>query len=139
MSTFNVMLSAIAIIMLDICVLVLIFSAYRERHTGKKRWSKIGVDMELVEPGKTYPLECDEIIIGRHASANIRLMDMSVSRYHALLTVCNGVWTIKDIGSKSGIYINGSRVKQARLCENDIIKLGKYKLTIRKRRNGNNV
>jgi pSer/pThr/pTyr-binding forkhead associated (FHA) protein len=66
-------------------------------------------------------------------------MDMSVSRYHALLTVCNGVWTIKDIGSKSGIYINASRVKQARLCENDIIKLGKYKLTIRKRRNGNNV
>ena len=79
-------------------------------------------------------LECDEIIIGRHASADIRIPDMSVSRYHALLTVTNGVWTITDIGSKSGVYVNGNLVKQIRLHENDIIKLGKRKLTIRKRR-----
>ncbi|MBE6860773.1 MAG: FHA domain-containing protein [Ruminococcus sp.] len=136
---FNVMLAAIAACLLDICALALIFTAYRERIAGKKRWSKIGGDMVLIEPGITYPLECDEIIIGRHASADIRLMDMSVSRYHALLTVCNGVWTISDIGSKSGIYVNGSRVKQARLCENDVIKLGQHKLTITKRRNVNNV
>lgn len=137
MEKYNILISAIAAVILDVCALVLIFSAYREKKAGKKRWSKIGGDMELVEPGVTYPLECDEIIIGRHASADIRLMDMSVSRYHALLTVSNGVWTITDIGSKSGIYVNGSRIKQARLCENDLIKLGNYKLTIRKRRGKN--
>lgn len=137
MEKYNILFTAIAVGIFDICALVLILSAYKEKKTGRKRWSKIGGDMELVEPGITYPLECDEIIIGRHASADIRLMDMSVSRYHALLTVSNGVWTITDIGSKSGVYVNGSRIKQARLCENDLIKLGNYKLTIRKRRSKN--
>lgn len=90
--------------------------------------------MELVEPGITYPLEGDEILIGRHASADIRIPDLSVSRYHAVLTVTNGVWSICDIGSKSGVYVNGNLVKQARLHENDVIKLGNHRLQIRRRR-----
>lgn len=131
----KLILSAASAAALDICLLVLIFTAYREKKINKKRWNKISSNMELVELGNTYPLECDEILIGRHASADIRLPDMSVSRYHALLTVSNGVWTITDMGSKSGIFINGNLVKQARLRDNDVIKLGKRKLTLRKRRN----
>lgn len=134
MESINLILCAVSVVALDLCILVLIGAAYREKKANKKRWHKISSDMELVELGITYPLECDEILIGRHASADIRLPDLSVSRYHALLTVCNGVWTISDIGSKSGIYVNGNLVKQARLRENDVIKLGKRRLTIRKRR-----
>ena len=130
----KLIMCAAAAAALDICALVMILAAYREKKIGAKRWRKISSSMELVEPGITYPLECDEILIGRHASADIRLPDMSVSRYHALLTVSNGVWTIKDIGSKSGVYVNGNLVKQARLRENDVIKLGSRRLTIRKRR-----
>ena len=119
---------------LDICAIVMILTAYREKKIGLKRWNKISSEMELVEPGITYPLECDEVLIGRHASADIRIPDMSVSRYHAVMTVTNGVWSIKDIGSKSGVYVNGNLVKQARLHENDVIKLGGRRLTLRKRR-----
>lgn len=90
--------------------------------------------MELVEPGAAYPLECDEVLIGRHASADVRIPDMSVSRYHAVMTLANGVWSISDIGSKSGVYVNGNLVKNAKLRENDVIKLGSHRLTIRKRR-----
>lgn len=135
MEFLELILSAASAAALDVCLLILIFTAYREKKINKKRWNKISSNMELVELGITYPLECDEILIGRHASADIRLPDMSVSRYHALLTVNNGVWTITDMGSKSGIFINGNLVKQARLRDNDVIKLGKRKLTIRKRRN----
>ncbi len=135
MEFLELILSATSAAALDVCLLILIFTAYREKKINKKRWNKISSNMELVELGITYPLECDEILIGRHASADIRLPDMSVSRYHALLTVNNGVWTITDMGSKSGIFINGNLVKQARLRDNDVIKLGKRKLTIRKRRN----
>ncbi len=119
---------------LVLCALIIIVTAYREKKVGAKRWNKISANMELVEPGITYPLECDEILIGRHASADIRIPDMSVSRYHAVLTVTNGVWTISDIGSKSGVYVNGNLVKQARLHENDVIKLGSHRLSLRKRR-----
>lgn len=134
MDSMKLILCAAAAAALDICAIVMILTAYRERKIGKKRWNKISGAMELVEPGITYPLEADEILIGRHGSADIRIPDMSVSRYHALMTITNGVWSISDIGSKSGIYVNGTLVKQARLHENDVIKLGNRRLTIRKRR-----
>ena len=133
MDAYNLALCAVAGGLLDLCALVLILCAYKEKKTGRKRWYKISGDMELAEKGASYSLECDEIIIGRHASADIRLMDMSVSRYHAVLTVSNGIWVITDLGSKSGLYINGRRVKQSRLYENDLIKFGNYKLIFRKR------
>ncbi len=134
MDSLKMLICIIAAAALDLCAIYMILTAYREKKTGHKRWSKISGDMELVEPGITYPLECDEVLIGRHGSADIRIPDMSVSRYHAVMTVTNGVWTIKDIGSKSGVYVNGSLVKQARLHENDVIKLGGRRLTLRRRR-----
>lgn len=134
MDSLKMLICIIAAAALDLCAIYMILTAYREKKTGYKRWSKISGDMELVEPGITYPLECDEILIGRHGSADIRIPDMSVSRYHAVMTVTNGVWTIKDIGSKSGVYVNGNLVKQARLHENDVIKLGGRRLTLRRRR-----
>ncbi len=134
LDSVKLILCTAAVIGLDLCALVIIIAAYRERKIAAKRWIKISGGMELVEPGITYPLECDEIIIGRHGSADVRIPDMSVSRYHALMTVSNGIWTISDLGSKSGILVNGRSVKHARLKENDVIKLGNRRLTFRKRR-----
>ena len=90
--------------------------------------------MELAEQDVTYELGCDEVLIGRHASADIRLPDLSVSRYHAMLTVSEGKWSIRDMGSKSGLFVNGSMVKEAVLRENDVITLGNRRLIFRKRR-----
>lgn len=134
MDSLNLILCAAAAAALDICAIVMIITAYREKKTSARRWKKISGALELVEPGITYPLESDEILIGRHGSADIRIPDMSVSRYHAVMTLANGVWTISDIGSKSGVYVNGNLVKSSRLRENDVIKLGSHRLTIRKRR-----
>ncbi|MBQ8296241.1 MAG: FHA domain-containing protein [Ruminococcus sp.] len=134
MNSLNLILCAVAAAALDICAIVMIITAYREKKICIRRWKKISGELELVEPGITYPLECDEILIGRHASADIRIPDMSVSRYHAVMTLANGVWTIRDIGSKSGVYVNGILVKSMRLKENDVIKLGSRCLTIRRRR-----
>ena len=78
MENANLILCAVTAAALDICALVLIFAAYREKSTAKKRWAKISSNMELVEPGVTYPLGCDEVLIGRHASADIRIPDLSV-------------------------------------------------------------
>lgn len=133
MDSLNLVLCAAAAASLDICALVLILTAYQERSTGKKRWNRMTSFMELADYSVSYPLDCDEILIGRHASADIRLPDLSVSRYHAILTVSNGVWTISDIGSKSGIYVNGNLIKTAQLQENDVIKLGNRRLVLRRK------
>jgi pSer/pThr/pTyr-binding forkhead associated (FHA) protein len=119
---------------LDICILVLLLTAYRERKSSKKTWHELSHDMVLTEQGVTYELGCDEVLIGRHASADIRLPDLSVSRYHAMLTVSNGIWTIHDMGSKSGLFVNGSMVREAVLHENDLITLGNRRLIFRARR-----
>ena len=137
MNSLNLILCAVAAAALDICILVLILTAYREKKSSKKNWHRVSNDMELAEQNKTYDLGCDEVLIGRHASADIRLPDLSVSRYHAMLTVADGVWTIKDIGSKSGIFVNGELTRETVLHENDIIKLGNRRLLFRKRRDGN--
>ena len=134
MESLDLIFCAVAAAALDICIFVLIITAYREKRSTKKNWRQISNDMELAEQDKSYELGCDEVLIGRHASADIRLPDLSVSRYHAMLTVANGVWTIKDIGSKSGIFVNGELTREAVLHENDIIKLGNRRLLFRKRR-----
>lgn len=134
LNSLNLILCAVAAAALDFCILVLIITACCEKKSSKKNWHTVSNDMELVEQNKIYELGCDEVLIGRHASADIRLPDMSVSRYHAMLTVVEGVWTIKDIGSKSGIYVNGNLIREVALHENDVIKLGNRRLIFRKRR-----
>ena len=127
--------AAVAAAALDICIFVLIITAYREKRSTKKNWRQISNDMELAEQDKSYELGCDEVLIGRHASADIRLPDMSVSRYHAMLNVVEGgKWTITDMGSKSGVYVNGTLTKHKRLRENDVITIGNRRLLFRKRR-----
>lgn len=133
MDPTNLVLCAVSAAALDICALVLIITSYWEKKTGRKSWGKISSNMELASQSRIYDLDCDEILIGRHASADIRIQDMSVSRYHAILNVADGKWTITDIGSKSGVYVNGMLVTRFRLRENDIITLGKCRLIFRKR------
>ena len=128
------MLCAIAGGILTFSVFVFFLIAYNEKKHAVQYWDSITGFMELAENNISYPLECDEILIGRHASADIRLPDLSVSRYHAILTVADGIWTIKDIGSKSGVFVNGNLVKQRNLRENDVINLGSRRLVFRRRR-----
>ncbi|WP_295075401.1 FHA domain-containing protein [Ruminococcus sp.] len=134
MDSLNLVLCVAAAAALDICILVLLLTAYRERKSTKKNWHEVANDMELAEQGKTYELGCDEVLIGRHASADIRLPNLSVSRYHAMLTVSEGKWSIRDMGSKSGLFVNGTMVREAVLNENDVITLGNRRLIFRKRR-----
>lgn len=124
-----------AAVLLDICAIVLIFSSYLEKRTGEKVWGKVTDEMELADEVNVYNLECDEILIGRHAMADIRIQDMSVSRYHAILNVTDGKWMITDIGSKSGVFVNGEPVRHIRLYESDVITLGNRSLIFRKRVN----
>ena len=134
MDAEKLIMCAISAAALDLCALVLMITSYHEKSSGKKRWKKISADMELADRDRGYPLECDEILIGRHENADIRIHDMSVSRYHAILNVADGKWTITDIGSKSGVYVNGIHVEQKRLRENDVIGIGDRRLIFRKRR-----
>lgn len=80
--------------------------------------------------GSVYPLIDDEYTIGRDASNLIVLADASISAKHAVLTRTAEGWTILDLASRNGTFVNGEPVKDRRLlADNDIVRLGKLILT----------
>ena len=44
------------------------------------------------------------------------------------MTVSAGVWSITDLDSKSGTYVNDKKIKQARLHPGDCIRLGSVQM-----------
>lgn len=75
--------------------------------------------------GGEFPLKGDkQIIIGRSSELDMVLVEDMVSRKHAKITLANGKITIEDLGSTNGTFVNGEKVKTARLKEGDRILVG---------------
>ncbi|MBK5108631.1 MAG: FHA domain-containing protein, partial [Anaerolineales bacterium] len=62
--------------------------------------------------GKTYPLEEDEILIGREAGITLQIDSPGVSRKHARLTYINNQYLVEDLGSSNGTFVNGERISK---------------------------
>jgi hypothetical protein len=75
--------------------------------------------------GGEFPLKTDkQIVIGRSSELDMVLVEDMVSRKHAKITVASGKITIEDLGSTNGTFVNGEKIKQARLKEGDRILIG---------------
>ena len=68
--------------------------------------------------------ERDTLLLGRHPACDVVLGDASVSRRHAQLTFRDGVWVVRDLGSKNGTVVNGARVGRAAVYPGDVVELG---------------
>jgi hypothetical protein len=60
--------------------------------------------------GKVYPLEAQEISVGRDNSNMIAINDVEVSRRHAKVELRGSAYVIQDLGSTNGTFVNGQRV-----------------------------
>ncbi len=75
--------------------------------------------------GGLFPLrEGREVLIGRSSELDLVLVEDNVSRRHAKLVVRGGAVTLQDLGSTNGTFVNGVRVKKARLKEGDRVLIG---------------
>src|SRR5262245_25946101 len=65
-----------------------------------------------------------QIVIGRSSELDMVLVEDMVSRKHAKITVGPGKVLIEDLGSTNGTFVNGEKIRQARLKEGDRILIG---------------
>jgi len=79
--------------------------------------------------GARFLLDAVETKIGRDTSNEIQLDDITVSRSHAMITKKDG-YSIKDLGSLNGTYLNAIAVRETTVNAGDEIQIGKYHLTL---------
>lgn len=70
-----------------------------------------------------------EITLGRAPTNTIILDDNSVSRSHCVFQLRGGVYSVRDIGSRNGTFLNGQKIREEfELQHKDIVKVGIYTL-----------
>jgi hypothetical protein len=72
-------------------------------------------------------------LIGRSPDCDIFLDDVTVSRRHAELVRDGETFTIRDLGSLNGTYVNRRRIESVVLEDDDEVQIGKYRLTFLQR------
>jgi FHA domain/zinc-ribbon domain len=72
-------------------------------------------------------------LIGRSPECDIFLDDVTVSRRHAEIVRDDDTFTIRDLGSLNGTYVNRKRIESIVLEDDDEVQIGKYRLTFLQR------
>jgi pSer/pThr/pTyr-binding forkhead associated (FHA) protein len=78
--------------------------------------------------GARFLLERDVTTSGRHPDSDIFLDDVTVSRRHAEFHRAASGFTVRDVGSLNGTYVNRERVESATLSNGDEVQIGKFRL-----------
>lgn len=72
----------------------------------------------------------DGLTIGRANDNLLVLRDARASRHHARIVAEASGWSVEDLGSSNGIYVDGARVLRARLDRGQILTVGDTPLKV---------
>lgn len=75
------------------------------------------------------PLD-DSMVVGRDAGCDVSIESVRLSRRHAEFALTPQGVSVRDLGSRNGVVINGSRVEHAILEPTDRVLLGDVSVTI---------
>lgn len=71
-----------------------------------------------------FELEADMLTIGRDSANGIQLHDTEVSRRHAEVRRTGATFTLTDLASSNGTYVNGEKITVRELANGDELQLG---------------
>lgn len=75
--------------------------------------------------GKTYQVFKDRVTVGRDPSCDVAINESSISFHHCLLYLHEGWWFVRDLKSKNGIKVDGSRHDTHLLPPQAVLSIGK--------------
>ncbi|WP_428936789.1 FHA domain-containing protein [Fontivita pretiosa] len=76
--------------------------------------------------GAQFPVPIDQrvLLIGRRSTCDVHLLEDSVSTAHAVIFEMDGKRYIRDLGSRTGTFVNGVSTHQHALSPGDRIRIG---------------
>jgi serine phosphatase RsbU (regulator of sigma subunit)/pSer/pThr/pTyr-binding forkhead associated (FHA) protein len=77
--------------------------------TGKERW---------------IPVTAPKFTVGRSSTNDLVLPQVNISRSQAEISMIEGEYTLRDLKSKHGTFLNGARIEEANLAHGDRLQLG---------------
>ena len=83
--------------------------------------------------GQAFQPADGRTLVGRSPECDIFLDDVTVSRRHAEIERDGDTFTIRDLGSLNGTYVNRRRIESVVLENDDEVQVGKYRLTFLQR------
>ncbi len=83
-------------------------------------------ELQPLGGGDPIPLLKTKLLIGRRESADIVLRFPNVSGHHCELSLVDGHWHVKDLGSSNGTKVNGVRVTEKLIEPGDKLSVAKH-------------
>jgi pSer/pThr/pTyr-binding forkhead associated (FHA) protein len=78
-------------------------------------------------PDQQIPLDIDCFVIGRESDCHLAVPSPSVSRRHAQLRLEDGQWSIEDLRTRNGTWVNGQQIhSRTPLSHNDEIRVPNF-------------
>lgn len=84
-------------------------------------------------PPRVLGLSGHGVTLGRSGHADVIVEDVYVSDEHAQIIPDDGGWSVRDLGSTNGTFLNGAKVTHPTpLAAGDQIRLGKTRIEVRR-------
>ena len=83
------------------------------------------------KPPQELALTSGRFLIGRSATADIRLSGLTVSRRHALLINTGAMIRVRDLGSVNGVYAGTERIAEVTVEPGTVLRMGDCELEYR--------
>jgi pSer/pThr/pTyr-binding forkhead associated (FHA) protein len=81
--------------------------------------------------GLEIPLKKDKFLIGRAKECSLRAGSEAISRRHCAFVRKSGRWTVRDLGSRNGTYLNDTRISEEMpLSPGDEVRIGPLKFQV---------